>query len=157
MSALLELISQWPLAAFLRQSLWAYPVVNALHIFSIGLIAGAITTLDLRVLGLFRDIPIALLARPLLRVAQAGVVMTLLSGFVLFSVQPENYLSNAAFQTKLLLLTLALANALIVRQLPCWRRALDNNHVYPLLAAAALLSMLLWASTILAGRWIAFV
>jgi hypothetical protein len=157
MSALLEFLSQWPVAAFLRQSLWAYPVVNALHIFSIGLIAGAITTLDLRVLGMFRDIPLALLARPLLRVAQAGVVMTLLSGFVLFSVQPENYLGNAAFQIKLVLLTLALANAFLVHQLPCWRRALDNNHVHPLLAAAALLSLMLWASTILAGRWIAFV
>jgi len=81
----------------------------------------------------------------------------LLSGFVLFSVQPENYLGNAAFQTKLVLITLALANALIVHQLPCWRRALHNNFVHPMLAAAALLSMLLWASTILAGRWIAFV
>jgi len=46
MSALLELISQWPVAAFLRQSLWAYPVVNALHIIAIGLTAGANTTLD---------------------------------------------------------------------------------------------------------------
>jgi hypothetical protein len=157
MSALLELISQWPVAAFLRQSLWAYPVVNALHIFAIGLTAGAITTLDLRVLGMFRDIPLAALARPLMRVAQTGIVMALLSGFLLFSVQPDNYLGNAAFQTKLVLITLALANALIVHQLPCWRRALHNNFVHPMLAAAALLSMLLWASTILAGRWIAFV
>lgn len=157
MSALLELISQWPLAAFLRQSLWAYPLVNALHIFSIGLIAGAITTLDLRVLGMFRDIPLAALARPLLRVAQTGMVMTVLSGFLLFSVRPDNYLGNAAFQTKLVLITLAIANALIVHQLPSWRRAIDSNHVHPMLAAAALMSMLLWAATILAGRWIAFI
>lgn len=157
MSALLELISQWPVAAFLRQSLWAYPLVNALHIFSIGLIAGAITTLDLRVLGMFRDIPLAALSRPLLRVAQTGMVMTVLSGFLLFSVRPDNYLGNAAFQTKLVLITLAIANALIVHQLPSWRRAIDNNHVHPLLAAAALMSMLLWAATILAGRWIAFI
>lgn len=157
MSALLELLSQWPVAAFLRQSLWAYPVVNALHILSIGLIAGAITTLDLRVLGMFRDIPLAALARPLLRVALTGMVMTVLSGFLLFSVQPDTYLGNAAFQTKLVLITLAIANALIVRQLPSWRRAIANNHGHPVLAAAALLSMLLWAATILAGRWIAFV
>jgi hypothetical protein len=157
MSALLELISQWPVAAFLRQSLWAYPVVSALHILSIGLIVGAITTLDLRMLGVFRDIPLVTLARPLLRVAQTGIVMTVLSGFLLFSVQPDNYLGNAAFQIKLVLITLAIANALLVHQLPSWQRALDNNQVHPMLAAAALLSMLLWASTILAGRWIAFV
>lgn len=157
MSALLELVSQWTVAAFLRQSLWAYPVVNALHIFCIGLIVGAITTLDLRMLGAFRDIPLVTLARPLLRVSQTGIVMTVVSGFLLFSVQPDNYLGNRAFQIKLVLITLAIANALIVHQLPCWRRALDTNQIHPLLASAAVLSMMLWASAILAGRWIAFV
>jgi len=62
---------------------------------------------------MFRDIPLAALARPLMRVAQTGMVMTVLSGFLLFSVRPDNYLGNAAFQTKLVLITLAIANALI--------------------------------------------
>lgn len=157
MSELAELISQWPVAAFLRQSVWAYPVLNAVHIFSMGLIFGAITTLDLRLLGVFPDTPVAALARPLVRVAQTGVVLTLLSGFFLFSVQPANYLANSAFQIKLLLLTLAILNAILVHQLPSWQRAMTENIVAPALVAAALLSLLLWIMTIMAGRWIAFI
>ncbi|MDO8909982.1 MAG: DUF2214 domain-containing protein [Pseudohongiella sp.] len=150
-------IAQWPLALFLRQSAWAYPLVNSLHILSIGLIVGAITTLDLRLLGVFREIPLAMLARPLVRVAQTGVVLTLLSGVLLFSVQPANYLSNSAFQIKLVLMSLAILNALIVHRLPQWQGALDNDRIHPVLVTGALLSLLLWILTILAGRWIAFV
>lgn len=157
MTALADIISQWPVAAFLRQSVWAYPVLNALHVMSIGLIVGAITTLDLRLLGVFRAVPIALLAPPLVRVAQTGVTLALISGFLLFSVQPANYLTNTAFQIKLLFLSLAIVNALTVHQLPGWRRALAENSAPPLLAATALMSLLLWVLTIMAGRWIAFI
>jgi phosphatidylserine synthase len=98
-----------------------------------------------------------MLARPLVRVARTGVAMTLLSGFLLFSVQPANYLSNTAFQIKLALMSLAVLNALIVHRLPQWQRALDTNSIQPVLVAFALLSLLLWILTIIAGRWIAFV
>ncbi|MDO9521313.1 MAG: hypothetical protein Q7L19_13965 [Pseudohongiella sp.] len=84
-------LSQWPVASFLRQSALAYPLLNALHILSIGLIVGAITTLDLRLLGVFRETPVIMLARPLVRVAKTGVVLTLLSGFLLFSVWQAHF------------------------------------------------------------------
>ena len=71
---MLEALSAWPVAAALRGSAVAYPLVNAAHIASVGLLLGAVVTLDLRLLGAFRSHPLAHLAPPLGRVAAAGLL-----------------------------------------------------------------------------------
>ena len=40
-------------------SLWTYPVVNLLHIFGIAALFGAATIIDLRLLGVWRRVPLA--------------------------------------------------------------------------------------------------
>ena len=69
----LEALSDWPVAALLRQSAILYPLVNAAHILAIGLLFGAIATLDLRLLGAFRGTSLAQLGPPLERVAGTGL------------------------------------------------------------------------------------
>lgn len=152
----LDALSQLPIAVLLRQSDWAYPLTSAAHIFSLGLIIGAIVSLDLRLLGLFRNLSVASLAQPLVRVAATGVLGAVLTGIALFSVQPQHYLDNPAFLLKLTLASLAILNALLIRYLPHWRRALLADEVHPILRVSAVLSIVLWALAVLAGRWIAF-
>ena len=60
-----------PVAA-LRASRWVYPLVNTAHVVGIALLVGAIAPLDLRLLGLWRGVPLHLLARVLQPVAVAA-------------------------------------------------------------------------------------
>ena len=110
----LQAVSDWPGAIFLRRFQMAYLLVNAAHILSIGLLFGAIVTLDLKILGLFKQYPITVLGPPLSRVAAAGVALAAVTGLMLFSVRPMAYLQNTAFLIKIGLIGLGVINALVL-------------------------------------------
>lgn len=116
---------------------------------------GAIATLDLRLLGTFRT-PVSALGPALSRVAAIGVACAAASGVLLFSVRPIAYAENPAFLAKLALVALGVANALILRSGAGWRRALADGGESALLKGQAMLSLLIWAGAVLAGRWIGF-
>ena len=107
---LLEWIGAWPGAVLLRGSGTAWLLVDAAHILGVGLLVGAIVPLDLRLLGLFRALPLALIAPFLSRAAAAGAALAFATGLWLFSMKPAEYLANGAFLWKAALLALALAN-----------------------------------------------
>ncbi|PHK96811.1 DUF2214 domain-containing protein [Pseudoroseomonas rhizosphaerae] len=151
----IEALAAWPGGA-LRRSAIAYPLANAAHILAIGLLLGAIATLDMRLLGAFRAVPLAHLAGPLSRVAGWGLALALATGLLLFSVSPGAYLGNPAFQIKLALVLAGTLNALALHRGAPWRRALAGGHAGAALRVAALLSLLLWSAAVLAGRWIGF-
>lgn len=153
---LLQALAEWPVAAALRRSAIAYPLVNAAHIISLGLLLGAIATLDLRLLGLFRDHPVAVLGPPLWRVAACGLALAAVTGFLLFSTRPLAYAENPAFLAKLGLIGLGLLNLLVLRFNAHWRRALGGGAVHWSVRAAALLSLVAWLGAVVAGRWIGF-
>ncbi|MFH5926550.1 DUF6644 family protein [Roseomonas xinghualingensis] len=152
----LQLLAEWPVAAALRRSELLYPTVNAAHILSIGMLVGAIFTLDLRVIGAFGRAPLAVLGPPLVQMAAVGVGLALVTGFLLFSVRPSAYATNPAFLIKLGLIAAGLLNVLLLRLGEGWRRALAGGPVTALVRMAAIASMLIWVSAVLAGRWIAF-
>jgi hypothetical protein len=152
----LEALSAWPVAAALRGSAVAYPLVNAAHIASVGLLLGAVVTLDLRLLGAFRSHPLAHLAPPLGRVAAAGLLGAAATGLLLFGTRPAAYLGNPAFLAKLALVGLGLANALALRLGPRWAEAAGGGRVAASVRVAALVSLLVWPGTVVAGRWIGF-
>nr|WP_194433717.1 DUF2214 domain-containing protein [Pseudoroseomonas ludipueritiae] len=149
-------MAQWPVAVALRQSALAYPLVNAAHILGIGLLLGSIATLDLRMLGLFRAAPMAVLAPPLWRMAGCGLGLAAATGFLLFSTRPGAYLDNPAFLLKLGLLALGLLNILALHLNPAWKRALAGGEAGAALRLPALLSLLAWVGAVLSGRWIGF-
>ena len=152
----LQALGDWPVAAFLRSSLPLYAALNAAHIISIGLVIGSIATLDLRVLGLFRSVPLGVLAAPLSRVAAAGVLLAMTTGFLLFSVRPTTYAQNPAFLTKIALVGFGIANALLLRSNRHWRIAKEGGSLHASVRLAAAFSLLVWGSAVLAGRWIGF-
>jgi hypothetical protein len=153
---LLEAVAAWPVAAALRGSPVAYPIVSAIHIAAIGLLLGAIATLDLRLLGVFRSHPVAHLAPPLVRVAAAGLVGAIMSGALLFSTRPTAYAENPAFLAKLALIGVGLLNVLIVRLNSRWAEVREGGQIPATIRAAALMSLVVWLGAVLAGRWIGF-
>ncbi len=134
----------------------AYPLLNAAHILSIGLLLGAVATLDLRLLGAFRAHPLAHLGPPLRRVAVAGLLLAALTGALLFTVRPVAYAENPAFLVKLGLLGLGTGVALLAGRGRPWRAALQGDPVPRPLRVAAAFSLLSWTGAVVAGRWIGF-
>lgn len=144
----------------LRQWRWAYPALNGAHILGLALLFGAILPLDLRIAGLWRSVPLAPLARVLRPVAAAGLTVSLLTGPLLFLVDPARYAGLTLFWAKLALILAAIVNlALVERALrPLLRYPAGNGPAIPApLRLGAAVSVALWLAVILCGRFIAYV
>lgn len=157
LDALWQALGDSALAAVLRRSDVAYPVVSTLHILGIGLLAGAIMTLDLRIIGIIKRVTIADLAPLLSRVAGVGLLLAILTGIALFSVQPSHYLGNDAFLLKVSLVALGIINVILVHRSAGWKSALLGLGASTPLKLLASVSLLIWLAALFAGRWIAFV
>lgn len=147
---MLELLGAWPGAEWLRQSATAYLFVNAAHILGIGVLLGGILPLDLRLLGLFKRFPVDVLGPFLSRSAGVGLGLAIVTGLWLFSTKPAEYLANDAFRVKLALLALALVNIAFMHLRKDSFRPSATTRI------TAALSLGLWLSVLLAGRWIGF-
>jgi hypothetical protein len=146
----LEAIGGWPGAVWLQQSATAYLFVNAAHILALAVLLGAILPLDLRLVGFFRRFPIEVLGPFLVRCAATGLGLAVVTGAWLFSVKPGEYLANTAFRWKLVLLAFALVNVGLQHWGPGFMRRSSAVRV------RAGLSLCLWLSVLVAGRWIGF-
>ncbi len=148
-------VAATPLAAWAAGSALAYPFANVVHLLGLVMLVGGIGIVDLRLAGAFRSLPPAELSRVLTPVALAGLALMLLSGAILFAADTAVARSET-FRLKLLLIGLALANAMLFRWL--WRSRLPRWADDPpmLGRAMAALSLLLWLAVGTAGRMIAY-
>ena len=142
MEALLAALEQSTIGDAMRSWRWLYPIVNVAHIFGISLLFGAVVTLDLRYLGVWRSVDRDILSRVLVPVALAGFVLAVLAGALLFTTDAQKYADMALFQVKLGLIAFAIANIIWLAQ----KRA----------AAAALVSLVCWTGAIICGRFIGY-
>lgn len=145
-----------PPAQWLQQSMWGYPIVSALHLVAIALLLGAITVVDARLLGFARRVPVSHVVRAAWPFALAGAVLAVITGPLLFIVQPGDYLVNPAFFWKVMLLVAAFANVAVfhLRFSAVLRGGGDPTAGVRVTAA---LSIALWLAVLFAGRMIAFV
>jgi len=156
MPELLQSLGQWWGATLLRDSGTAYLLVNATHILGIGLLLGSILPLDLRLIGVLRAPPLALLGPFLSRTAAVGLALAMLTGIWLFSVNPSDYIQNQAFLYKMGLLGFALINVVLQQTSGPYRSALRGGAIHVRVRVLALLSACLWLGMLVAGRWIGF-
>jgi len=138
---------------------WTYALVNLAHIFGIASLFGAIAILDLRLLGAWRQIPLALLARPVTIVAGVGFAIALSTGPFLLATKATEYIGNPFLPIKLVAVALGLTNIVIMHRLPAWKAranpALSERHQRQL-AIAGGTSLACWLIAISAGRMIAY-
>jgi hypothetical protein len=152
----LQVLQDWEVAGFIRRSVYVYPLLNATHIFSVALLIGAIIVADLRMLGFFLAVEAGPFLRLMANVSAAGLSFAVVTGLLLFSVQPLEYAYNPAFLTKIALVALGVINAVALRRSEAWQAALAGDVARARLRAGALLSGVIWIAALLAGRWIAF-
>ena len=149
-----------PLGAFIRSlGVWSYGVINLVHIIGIILLFGSILLLDLRLLGAWRQIPLAQLSRPTTTMAQLGFVLAVCSGIPMITVKSTDYIGNPFLLIKFPAIALALVNVWLVHRSQAWQahrvRALMPAERRRL-AFGASLSLLFWLTAISAGRMIGY-
>ena len=134
----------------------AYPIANLVHILGLVMLVGGIGILDLRLAGLFRRIPTAALTAALTPIAIAGLLLMIPSGVTMFAADASTLVNSSTFRTKLLLIGLALANAIAFRFI--WQRRIEQWDTNPPAwgRVMAAVSILLWLSIAGLGRWIAY-
>ena len=134
-------------------SVFAFPLVLALHTIGLALLVGLNAALDFRILGVAPQVPVAAFRR-FLPIMWAGFWLNAVSGVLLLVAYPTKALTNPVFYLKLGLIAVATAILLAVR-----RRLLSepvpSSRPGPvkLLAAA---SLVCWAGAIIAGRLLAY-
>ena len=147
------------LGEWMRTSLKALPIVNALHVMALATVFGTIFIVDLRLLG-FPDTarPITRMSQELLTWTWGAFVLAVLTGALMFTANAPTYVVNTAFQLKMLALVAAGVN-MAVFQFVTFRTIAQwdaNAPPPPAARAAGALSILIWTSVIILGRWIGF-
>jgi hypothetical protein len=157
MTGALAWLEATPVATAIRVSPWLYPALETLHILGLGLLIGAAWTWDLRLLGMGRGAAVSELARLALPAARAGFGVAAASGALLFASDAVTTAANPAFRAKLLLISLAAANAALFHRAYPSTAAWDRGVRAPARArVAAALSLVLWSLAATAGRLIAY-
>ena len=148
-----------PIALLIRETLWGFPIVVAIHILGLTLSVGTIVWFDLRLLGLsMTQCPVVTLYRRLIPYAMAGFFVMLVSGGMLLIAYASNAYGNLYFRIKMAALFLALANALVYHLVTERGIANWNDARRPPLPArmAGLASIIVWTVAILAGRMMSY-
>ena len=138
---------------------WMFPALETVHVFSLVAVLGAIAVVDWRLIGFASgDHSVTFLSRQALPWTWVGFVLAVVSGALMTAGQAGEYITNPAFQLKLLLIVLAGVNMLAFHFLT-WRSVAHwDQHAPPPIAAklAGGLSLAFWIGVIACGRWIAF-
>jgi hypothetical protein len=159
MQSLFQWLESWPVSVGIRESSWMFPAFESVHVIAITLVVGSVMVVDLRVLGLAsRSERVTELSEAVLPWTWGAFVVALISGFFMFAAKAHTYFGNLSFQIKLVLMAAAFMNMLMFHFIPyrsvqSWN---DGAPAPPLAKLACGVSLTLWVSIVLMGRWIGF-
>lgn len=144
---------------WMRTSVKAMPIVEAIHVMAIALVFGTILVVDLRLLGV-RDTrrPYTQVSREMLRWTWLAFVAAVITGTMMFAANAMTYYENLPFRLKMLALAgaglnMAVFHLFAARRVDDW----NLNRAAPAGGrAAGALSIVLWTCVIFLGRWIGF-
>jgi uncharacterized membrane protein YhdT len=139
----------------IRESTWAFAVIESLHLLGLSVIGGSVLIVDLRLLGLgLRHQRIKDLARDAQPWLNRSLAVMLITGVGLFLSEPTKCYYSSPFWFKMWSLALAITFAYTVRRKVIFA---DEGRVGPLACTVVgLVSLALWLGVGGAGRWIGF-
>lgn len=162
----MEALSEWlisPLAgAFIRSNGFVWPIAEMFHYLGMAMLMGTVGFLDLRVLGIGKGISMRALSK-FVPIGVAGFAINIVTGLLFVTGnplgKPIDYLTNLAFQLKMLLILLAGLNLLLFYVTGVARRVddLPDDADAPAVAKImAGLSLVFWVGVIYFGRMIMY-
>lgn len=136
---------------------WTYPLVNLAHVLGIASLFGAVLVLDLRLLGLWRHVPLRPLADVAVPIARGGFVLAALAGLGLLADNATDYAGNPYLLIKFPAIAIGLANAIALGRSAAWRAELANARGRsPRLAVMGGVSLASWTTAVVTGRLIGY-
>ena len=147
------------IGTYVREDLWAFPVLVAIHMLGLTLSVGTLLWFDLRLMGFgVRNCSVSRLYRRLMPLMLPSFFIMAISGSLIFVGFATLAYDNIYFRIKLVGLIVAGLNAMVFhvfteKRLAHW----DDARVLPFAARiAGLVSILAWLAVILAGRMISY-
>lgn len=139
-------------------SQWLWPGMEIVHFIGLSLLLGSMLVVDLRLIGLLRQIDIRT-THSLLPWATFGFLLNLVSGIVFFLGDPARYSVNIGFQIKMILVVIAGLNALwffwkLNPQINDWEPYADTPTAAK---TVAIVSLGAWFGVLLLGRLIPYI
>jgi Family of unknown function (DUF6644) len=156
---LLKWLHDTGFSVMLRESTWAEPAIESIHVLTLTLFLGFAVLLDLRLLGLcLRRRPASQILHQLNPVLGGAFVVMILSGTLLFCSDPVAFYTTIFLKIKMILLVLAglnvlIFNATVGRRVAGWDLELRTPRGA---RVAAVVSLVLWVAIVAAGRAIAY-
>jgi len=137
---------------------WVWPASESIHFLGLSLSFGVLLAVNLRILGVMKQVPFADVHR-LLPWGMLGFGANLITGMLFFVGQPKQYLDSAPFYWKVVFLMIAGANFLY---LTVFRKAWTEHPESRWDAtfadkAMAILSMFSWLVVLYGGRMLPFI
>ncbi len=158
MTTALHAVESSGIGRLLRESLWAYPIVETMHIVGLGIVYGSVVIVDLRLLGLSRNISAKRLARHALPWTIGAFCVVALTGLTMFTAHAADFLGNRVFFLKMGLIMTAGLNAALLHA-NTWQgsAAWDTLAMPPArVRLQATLSIVVWTGVIACGRLLAY-
>jgi hypothetical protein len=159
LTAFADALQQSGISEWMRGSLKALPIIEAIHVMAVATVFGTILIVDLRLLGL-RDTnrSVTRVFEETLRWTWAGFALAAVTGALLFVPNARTYVANTAFALKMVALVGAAIN-MAVFQFTTLRTVASWNADVPMPLGARIAggaSILIWTCVIVCGRWIGF-
>lgn len=111
-----DLVHNSAYAAHIRQSQYIYPLLQCVHITGIGMFAGGLTLINLRLAGFGGAVPAVDFTRHAMRIAWLGLALIVLTGTNMAGSFMQVFAASTVMQAKLGVIVLALANAVIIQR-----------------------------------------
>src|ERR1700744_222078 len=116
MSAWLKSLEDTGLASGIRDSLYLFPFLEAVHVMALSVVFGTIMIVDLRLLGFAStQRPFARMSSELLRITWSAFAVAAVTGTLMFMTNARVYTGNTSFRIKMVLLVLAGINMAVLR------------------------------------------
>jgi len=135
-------------------SIWAQPTVLTLHTMGMGVLVGASWVLDLRLLGISRNIPLSAF-RWVFRAVAISLLVNVVTGVLLFMARATLWGAAFPFLVKMVLV-IASAATLVPLRSYVLQSAPDQRDVSSGARQLAIISIAAWAAAITAGRLLAY-
>lgn len=136
------------------QSVWAFPILEAVHLIGLCMLSGALLVVDLRLLGVgLTSQPVARLARYARPWLIGSLVVMVTTGVPLFLSEAIKAYYNTSFWVKMSTLPVALAFTFGVRERVA---GIEGMEPGPRCKVIGAVSLALWFTVAAAGRWIGF-
>jgi hypothetical protein len=150
-------IEESGLSTWIRDSpsFFAFWFILSFHAIGMGLLVGASAIIDLRILGIARDLPLPPL-RGLYGIIWTGFWIQVASGALLLIAYPTKALTNPDFYLKLTLIALAVIVMRMLNRRVFSDSTLTDSAMMAKGRTLAMCSLALWAGAVTAGRLLAY-